>query len=149
MSVSRASWSMSRERIDDIILKARVFNTEDVASAIEDGSHTPDDREIATLEPVGNPAEGELTAALEELNVDALSELAALMLVGRGDYSAGEYAKALGTVTSTTDRNLITFLIGTPDLGDLIEEGVSVMDNLEPPDASTTVIDRKGNQHEQ
>ncbi|MEE3504203.1 DUF3775 domain-containing protein [Acidiphilium acidophilum] len=149
MSGAGASWSISRERIDDIILKARTFSAEDVASGMEDGSNPSDDREIAALEPVGNPAEAELAAALEELNVDALSELAALMLVGRGDYSAAEYTDALGTVTSAADRNLITFLIGTPDLGDLIEEGVSEMDNLEPPDASTTVIDTKGNQHEQ
>lgn len=107
-----------------IIVKARAFDAEVETSDLEDGSNAADDREVGVLEPIGNPARAELAAAIGDLTEDAILELVALVLIGRGDFDAADFADALSSAGDIADRDLVTYLIETPLLGDLLDQGL-------------------------
>ncbi|MFN9163304.1 MAG: DUF3775 domain-containing protein [Alphaproteobacteria bacterium] len=109
-----------------IIGKARAF---DVQVDVDDpgpGSNPADDRHVGVLEDTReNPAEAELSAVLRALNDDQLTELLALLWVGRGDYSRSEWLEAVKAAREARNRRIVRYLAGTPMLGDLIEEGLA------------------------
>ncbi len=109
-----------------IIGKARAF---DVQVDVDDpgpGSNPADDRHVGVLgDTRENPAEAELRAVLRALNDDQLTELLALLWVGRGDYSRSEWLEAVKAAREARNRRIVRYLAGTPMLGDLIEEGLA------------------------
>ena len=109
-----------------IIGKARAF---DVQVDVDDpgpGSNPADDRHVGVLGVTReNPAEAELRAVLRALNDDQLTELLALLWVGRGDYSRSEWLEAVKAAREARNRRIVRYLAGTPMLGDLIEEGLA------------------------
>lgn len=111
-----------------VIVKARAFDAEVPASGDEDGSDMADDRAVGALESgPDNPTEEELAAALRDLNVDQLEEVVALVLVGRGDFTAEEWSQALAQARDVAARRGVTYLLETPLLGDLIEDGLDAL----------------------
>ena len=117
-----------RSHLAFVVVKARAFDAEVPASGAEDGSDMVDDRAVAVLESSpDNPNEEELSAALRDLNVDQLNEVVALVLVGRGDFSADEWPQALTEAGAVAERRGVTYLIETPLLGDLIEDGLDAL----------------------
>lgn len=107
-----------------IIVKASAFGAEVESSGLEDGSNATDDREVGILEPAANPTRAELVAAITDLPEEGLFELVALVLIGRGDFDAAEFVEALGAARDIADRNLVTYLVETPLLGDLLDQGL-------------------------
>jgi hypothetical protein len=59
------------------------------------------------------------------LSEDAKEELVALMWIGRGDYTADAWDEAVSDAREMRDQHVPSYLIGTPLLGDLLEEGLS------------------------
>jgi hypothetical protein len=118
---------LSREMLDYIIVKARGFDAEVAPGGLEDGSNAADDNEVAILEDSpDNPTERELVAALRSLDRDALAELLALVRVGRGDYDRASWGEALAEAQADVDeQGVVRYLVGTPLLGDLIENGLA------------------------
>ena len=91
----------------------------------EDGSNESDDREVAVfLDGPENATEQELHDALAALNDDEMTEVLALVWVGRGDYDADEWAEAVAAARDETDMRTPQYLMGIPDLGDLLAEGL-------------------------
>lgn len=124
----RPALTTSRSQLAFVIVKARAFDAEVPASGTEDGSDMADDRAVAALESApDNPTEEELAAALRDFNVDQLNEVVALVLVGRGDFSADEWPQALVEARAVAERRGVTYLIETPLLGDLIEDGLDAL----------------------
>lgn len=108
-----------------ITVKARAFDAQVPPDGTEDGSDMIDDRAVAALEDTSdNPTEEELIGALRDLNVDQLNEVVALVMVGRGDFTAGEWSQALAQAREVAERRGVTYLLETPLLGDLIEDGL-------------------------
>lgn len=127
--------NLSTEQACFISVKAREFHVK-VEPVIPDPASNPseDDQRMVlsnygdSIGPAGYSAdstEQELTAALENLNVDALSELVALLWLGRGDFAADGWSEAVAQAQELCDPSTIRMLIETPLLGDLIEEGLS------------------------
>lgn len=111
-----------------IITKAREFDEQVAPEELESGSNPSDDGAVAILEARGdNPTYQELTAALDALNEDQVAELMALVWMGRGDFSADEWEEALDEARETQDARAVAYLLGTPMLGDLLEEGLSML----------------------
>lgn len=109
-----------------IIEKAREFDAAVEVDDPDSGSNAADDREIAILEDTSdNPTEDELRAAMAELNEDEIAELIALVWVGRGDFDRDSWDEALGSARATRNARAVDYLIGTPMLGDLLEEGLA------------------------
>jgi hypothetical protein len=109
-----------------IIQKAREFDVQVEVDDPDPGSNPSDDRQLGVLEDTGsNPAEIELAQILSDLNNDQLAELLALLWVGRGDYTRIDWHEAVRTARAAKNQNIIHYFLGTPMLGDLVEEGLA------------------------
>ncbi len=114
------------QKLAFIIEKAREFDAMVEDDDPDTGSNPADDMEVAILEATpDNPTEDELTGALANLNDDELTELLALLWVGRGDYDRASWRDALRQAREAKNKRIVRYLVGTPMLGDLIEEGLA------------------------
>jgi hypothetical protein len=117
--------SLSSAQLGFLVAKARAFDVEVPPSGSEDGSNMADDLAVAALEDTpDNPAGIELEAALDDLNTDQLRELLALVWVGRGDFTAEEWPQAVAQAAALDEDRTPEYLMETPLLADLIEEGL-------------------------
>ncbi|KFH20214.1 hypothetical protein IB63_12125 [Brucella abortus 544] len=128
------------ETLEFIISKAREYDVQVPAVDEDSGSNPGDDRDVDILDAsIGNPTRKELFAAISSLNEDERIELLALMWVGRGDFSATEWEEALSTASERHNGREAKYLIGTPLLGDYIEEGLVALGfDVEP-----TIMNKK------
>jgi hypothetical protein len=118
--------ALPTQKLAYIIEKAREFDALVEEDDPDSGSNPSDDMEVAILEATAdNPTEDELTAALANLNDDELTELLALLWVGRGDYDRASWRDAVQQAREAKNRRIVRYLVGTPMLGDLIEEGLA------------------------
>ena len=82
------------------------------------------DSEVDVLEEeADDPVQQELEEALEALNVDEQLDLIALTWLGRGEYQS--FAEAREEASDMRDKHISEYLIGTPKLGDYLEEGLA------------------------
>ena len=115
------------ETLAYIIEKAREFDAE-VPSDVEEGSNAADDDERQILlDTPDNPTEQELRDAIDGLGVPERQELLALMWLGRGDYDAASWSEGLQQARETGSATETDYLLGTPLLGDYLEEGGSAL----------------------
>lgn len=114
------------DKLAFIIEKAREFDAQIDEDDPQSGSNPADDMEIAILEATpDNPTEDELMAALANLNDDELTELLALLWVGRGDFDKESWSDAVRQARAAKNKRIVRYLVGTPMLGDLVEEGLA------------------------
>ena len=116
------------EQLAFIVTKAREFDAETAPVDPDDGSNPSDDRDVAILEDTAdNPSGEELADAIDLLNDDQKAELLALMWIGRGDFDVAEQAAALAQARDSLDGRVTEYLIGTPLLGDYVEEALNAL----------------------
>lgn len=116
--------NLSLDKVCFIIVKAREFDAKVPPVEADPGSNPTDDRAVEIIEDYPDDAtEEELIGALRSLNAGEMVELLALVWLGRGDYAGWD--EALKTAEEQCDENVIRYLIGTPLLGDYLEEGLS------------------------
>src|SRR6185437_12324902 len=117
------------ERLAFIIVKAREFDAEvPVEPDAATGSDGPDDDERQVLlDTPDNPTEQELRDAIDGLGPPERQELLALMWLGRGDYDAESWPEALREARDTDTATVTDYLIGTPLLGDFLEDGAAAL----------------------
>ncbi len=116
--------TISPEAAFYIIVKAREFDEQVPPTDPDSGSNPADDREVDVLEEqADDPVEQELEAALVALNIDEQLDLLGLMWLGRGDFSS--FAEARKEAADMRDKHIPRYLIGTPTLGDYLEEGLA------------------------
>jgi hypothetical protein len=116
--------TISPEKAFFIIVKAREFDEQVAPSDLDSGSNPADDREVDVLEEhADNPVVQELQAAIARLNIDEQLDLLALTWFGRGDFDT--FAEARQEAEGLEDVHAARYLIGTPLLGDYLEEGLS------------------------
>jgi uncharacterized protein DUF3775 len=103
--------TVSPETAFYIIVKAREFDEQVEPTDPDSGSNPSDDREVDVLEEqADDPVEEELTA---------------LMWRGRGDFTS--FAEARKEASDMSNKHIPSYLIGTPKLGDYLEEGLAQM----------------------
>jgi hypothetical protein len=117
------------DRLAFIIVKAREFDAEvPVEPDAATGSDPADDDERQILlDTPDNPTEQELRDAIDGLGIPERQELLALMWLGRGDYDADTWPEALREAGESTIASVTDYLVGTPLLGDYLEEGASAL----------------------
>lgn len=129
--------TMSLEKLAYLVVKAREYDAQVAPEGLEDGSNASDDGQMGILEATpDNPTRAELRAALEDLNEDEMIEVLALAWLGRGDYAPTEWPDAVVAARAAHDERAVTYLLETPNLGDLIEEGLAAF--------GVSVIDEEG-----
>ena len=118
--------SVSLDKLGFIIIKAREFDAKVDPVEPDPGSDPADDEEREVLEDYADdPTYEELVDALDNLNEDEMAEVIALSWLGRGDYEAGDWEEALSDARETRNERAVAYLVGTPNLADEIEEGLS------------------------
>jgi hypothetical protein len=114
------------EKVCYIIIKAREFDEKVEATDPDSGSNPSDDGDVDILEDLADdPTLEELTGAIDSLNEDEQVTLLALAWLGRGDYDRADWNEAVAEAAGARDGNLTRYLVGIPQLGDYLEEGLA------------------------
>jgi hypothetical protein len=118
--------SISPEKVCYMIVKAREFDAKVEPVEPEPASNPSDDdaREILA-DYADDPTLAELREAIVDLNDDEIIDLIALAWVGRGDFDRRDFESARSLAMERHRRNSAPYLIGMPNLGDCLEEGLA------------------------
>lgn len=121
--------SISPEKVCFVIVKAREFDAKDEVTEPDPGSNPSDDKDIEVLEDHGDdPVVQELTAFINSMSEDEQIDLVALTWLGRDDYTAGDWPTIRQQASDEYNaRTTARYLLGTPMLGDFLEEGLSML----------------------
>jgi hypothetical protein len=120
--------TISPEKVCFIIIKARQFDAKDDVSEPDPGSNPSDDKDIEILEDhEDDPVVEELTSLINSLSQDEQIDLVALTWLGRNDSSAGDWPAVRAEAAGAHNRRTAEYLLGTPMLGDFLEEGLSLL----------------------
>ncbi|MBB3809175.1 DUF3775 domain-containing protein [Pseudochelatococcus contaminans] len=120
--------TISPEKVCFIIFKAREFDVKDGVTDPDSGSNPSDDGDISVLEDHSDdPVEEELTSLIRALSVDEQVDLVALTWLGREDYTAEDWPTVRADAARAHNRRTAEYLLGTPLLGDFLEEGLSLL----------------------
>ncbi len=120
--------TISPEKVCFIIVKAREFDVKDAVTEPDPGSNPTDDNEASVLEDhEDDPVLEELTSLIDSLSEDEQIDLVTLVWLGRDDYSASDWPAVREEAASAHNKNTASYLLGTPLLGDFLEEGLSMI----------------------
>ncbi len=116
---------ISPEKVCFVVVKARELDVKIPPEELDEGTDPTDDGNLAVLEDdEDDPILEELNEFLGAQSDEELEDLLALLWLGQGDFALDEWEDALDAARDTPKRNMIRELIGTPLLGDLLEEGL-------------------------
>ena len=123
-----------------LILKAREFDDkDDPGQAALDARPAEETIEADMHYFADDPVAQELKDAIEALNEDEQAELVALTWIGRGDFTSEEWDEVVRTARQRRTNPTADYLLGTPLLGDYLEEGLTqlglTLEDLEPAQA--------------
>ncbi len=122
--------TISPEKVCFIIIKAREFDAKEEVEEPDPGSNPSDDKNVEILEDYADdPVVEEITSFIDSLSVDEQIDLVTLMWLGRDDYTADDWGSVREEATRAHNEHERTaeYLLGTPNLGDLLEEGLSML----------------------
>ncbi len=129
--------SLNVEVVSYIIVKAREFDAKVDPVDENPGSDEVDDGQAIVLEDFADdPTYQELREAIDDLDDDAACELVAMMWIGRGTYEAEDWEEAVETARQEATNATADYLIGTPQLGDFLEEGLTALGYEFDPEAA-------------
>ena len=121
-----ADLTISPETVCYIIVKAREFDVKVEPADPDSGSNPTDDKGVDVLEDLtDDPTFEEVSSALGTLNEDETLDLVALAWIGRGDYTSEDWREAREQAREIPLKDRPRYLLGTPLLGDFLEEGLS------------------------
>jgi len=119
------------DTVCDLIIRAKALDVKEGLTDPASGSNPIDDGNLDSLMASPDDAtEQELRDVIMGLNDDERADLVALVFVGRGDLEPEEWGAAVrlarerqqSSANSTAD-----WLLGIPNLGDLLDEGLALM----------------------
>ena len=108
-----------------IIIKAREFDGKntDIDNAMGDT-----DNPLGVLEDrTDDPTENELTSWISDLTDSQKYELVALFWLGRDNGDASDFPELLAQARGEQGKSTSRYLLGSPLLGDYLEEGLAKM----------------------
>jgi hypothetical protein len=114
------------EKVCFVVIKAREFDVKDAAADEGSGSNPSDDKMMDVLEDhADDSVQQELTAFINGMDEDEQIDLVTLVWLGRGDGTIGEWDELRAQAAEVHTTHTAGYLIGTPLLGDLLEEGLA------------------------
>jgi Protein of unknown function (DUF3775) len=120
--------TISPEKVCFVIIKAREFDAKDEVTEPDPGSNPTDDKDAAVLEEhEDDPVVEEITSLINSLSEDEQIDLVALAWLGRDDYSASDWPAVREEAARAHNQRTAEYLLGTPLLGDFLEEGLSML----------------------
>lgn len=116
---------ISVETVRDLIEHFRLLDAKDggggaALDAFDDGGNV--------LADLAGDATGDVVAGvINGLDVDEQADLVALVWIGRGDFEPTEWPAAVRRAGERATRSTARYLLGIPNVGDLLEEGLAAM----------------------
>ena len=119
------------DKVCELILRARAIDVKEGITDPDSGSNPIDDGNLDSLTSSPDDAtEEEVREFIAGLNEDERHDLIALVYIGRGDMEPEEWGAAVRLAREREDASSIStadWLIGIPNLADLLDEGVNAM----------------------
>jgi len=121
--------TISPEKVCFLVIKAREFDAKELPNDTDPGSNPSDDQDIEVLEDQpDDPVVEEMTSLIESLSQDEQIDLVALAWLGRDDNTAANWLDVRADAANAYNpRTTARYLLGTPQLGDLLEEGLALL----------------------
>jgi hypothetical protein len=118
--------TVNLEKVCFIVVKARQFDAKEGMVEEDYGGNETDEGFRKVLEDTADdPAYEELCAFINAMTDDERIELVALCWTGRGDFTPSEWSAAIELATRERNNRTAEYLLGTPLLGDYLEEGLA------------------------
>ena len=119
------------DKVCELILRARAIDVKEGLTDPASGSNPTDDGSIdALMASPDDATEEEVRDVIAGLNDDQRADLIALVYIGRGDMEPEEWGAAVRLAREREEASSIStadWLIGIPNLADLLDEGVNAM----------------------
>ncbi|HFD79759.1 MAG TPA: DUF3775 domain-containing protein [Gammaproteobacteria bacterium] len=108
--------------------KARVFHSKEDVVFPDEPDSSADDWALQMLaDHGGDSVFQEFKATVEDLEPDQQQEVVALMWLGRGEFSAGEWDAAVQEARDNWTEGTAEYLIAHPLLADYLLEGLDML----------------------
>lgn len=109
-----------------IVEKARQYDAKVAQTDPDSGSNPTDDTSIDALEfGADDDTRRELIGAIDDLNDDEQVDLVALVLLGRGDFTKGQWRAARNEAAQIDRAHIGEFIATIPLVSDYLEEGLA------------------------
>jgi hypothetical protein len=112
-------------------VRARAVDVKEGITDPDSGSNPIDDGSLDVLTSAPDDlTEAEIRDMIEGLNEDERHDLIALVYIGRGDLEAEEWGEAVRLARERDDATRLStsdWLLGIPNLPDLLDEGLAAM----------------------
>jgi hypothetical protein len=119
------------DKVCDLIIRAKAIDVKEGLTDPASGSNPIDDGNLDSLTADPDDAtEQELRDVIAGLNDDERADLIALVYIGRGDMEPEEWGAAVRLAREREESSSLgtaDWLIGIPNLGDLLDEGLAAM----------------------
>ena len=117
--------AISPEKVGFLIAKAREFDVKEGSTDPDSGSNGADDNMVDVLTDNGDDAVvREMTGFIDALTEDEQVDLVALMRLGRGDGSIGEWKDLRRKSAEERNGRTASYLLGEPLLSHFLAEGL-------------------------
>jgi hypothetical protein len=117
--------NLNPETVCLLIEKAHEFHSQEQVVVSEEPTSYGDDWDTQILAAhASDPTYMELKSIIKDLEPDQQISLVALMWLGRGDFSADEWNKALEQAEDNWNNRTAEYLIGTPLVADYRADGL-------------------------
>lgn len=116
------------DKVCELILRAREFDVKEGMTDPDSGSNAIDDGSTDVLtSDADDSTEEQIREFIAGLNDDEQHDLVAITWIGRGDFDAEEWGDALRTARERDATPTADYLLGIPNLGDLLDEGLATL----------------------
>jgi len=120
--------TISPEKVCFIIIKAREYDAKEEVDEPDPGSNPSDDKDVEILEDYADdPVVEEITSLIDSMSEDEQIDLVAMAWLGRDDYTAVDWPEVRKEAAEAHNDRTAAYLLGIPDLGDILEEGLSML----------------------
>jgi len=120
--------TISPEKVCFIIIKAREYDAKEEVDEPDPGSNPSDDKDVEILEDYADdPVVEEITSLIDSMSEDEQIDLVATAWLGRDDYTAADWPEVRKEAAEAHNDRTAAYLLGIPDLGDILEEGLSML----------------------
>lgn len=116
------------DKVCELILRAREYDVKEGVTDPDSGSNAIDDgsTDVLTSAP-DDSTEEQIREFILGLNDDERHDLVAILWIGRGDFEAEDWGEALRTARERDVGSTGDYLLGIPNMGDLLDEGLATL----------------------
>ena len=120
--------TISPEKVCFVIIKAREYDAKEEVDEPDPGSNPSDDKDVEILEDYADdPVVEEITSLINSMSEDEQIDLVTMAWLGRDDHTAVDWPEVRKEAAEAHNDRTAAYLLGIPDLGDILEEGLSML----------------------